>query len=295
MTAHNNCSAATEDELCVVRADRSMLGQAIVKACDLLAERIYGNPARSPGHNARIVLERALAATMPGADRSITDDAQGTVESAREYVEKAIASYAGDPADNQFQKGFLAALEVVRDEAFTAPVKDDLPLTEVVAKLRAIVAENGGLNYEVEHNQCSAASADDLLARAQAFVDRKYVARADARQKSMGLAYVEAERQDLAREIVRFVRSLPIEPQSVEVWQPIETAPKDKPIMLCVEGFLPCVGRWWPVDSCWASFDWEGHFDSDKEMTDHVNGSSYEPTHWKPLPAGPSLTRPHGN
>lgn len=44
-----------------------------------------------------------------------------------------------------------------------------------------------------------------LIAKAQAFVDRKYVARADARQKEMGLAYVEAERQDLAREIVRFV------------------------------------------------------------------------------------------
>jgi hypothetical protein len=37
---------------------------------------------------------------------------------AKAYVERAIASYAGDPADNQFQKGFLAALEVVRDEAF---------------------------------------------------------------------------------------------------------------------------------------------------------------------------------
>lgn len=82
------------------------------------------------------------------------------------------------------------------------------------------------------------------------------------------------------------------EPQSV-VWQPIETAPKDKPIMLCVEGFLPSVGRWWPVDSCWASFDWEGHFESDKEMSDHVNGSRYEPTHWSPLPAGPSVSRPY--
>jgi hypothetical protein len=46
-----------------------------------------------------------------------------------------------------------------------------------------------------------------LLAKAQAFVDRKYVARADDRQRSMGLAYVEAERQDLAREIVRFVQN----------------------------------------------------------------------------------------
>lgn len=82
------------------------------------------------------------------------------------------------------------------------------------------------------------------------------------------------------------------EPQTFPMWQPIETAPKDNPIMLCVEGYLPSVGRWWPVDSCWASFDWVGHFDSDKEMTDYVNGTSYEPTHWMPLPAGPSLTRP---
>jgi len=44
---------------------------------------------------------------------------RGALADARAYVERAIASYAGDPADNQFQKGFLAALEVVRDEAFS--------------------------------------------------------------------------------------------------------------------------------------------------------------------------------
>lgn len=43
-----------------------------------------------------------------------------------------------------------------------------------------------------------------LLERAQAFVDRKYVVVADERQKSLGLGYVTAERQDLAREIARF-------------------------------------------------------------------------------------------
>lgn len=47
---------------------------------------------------------------------------------------------------------------------------------------------------------------DYLLSLVQDFVDRKYVARADARQKSIGLAYVEAERQDLAREICNFAR-----------------------------------------------------------------------------------------
>jgi hypothetical protein len=43
-----------------------------------------------------------------------------------------------------------------------------------------------------------------LIERAQAYVDRKYVARADDRQRSMGLAYVEAEREDLAREFAKF-------------------------------------------------------------------------------------------
>jgi hypothetical protein len=49
------------------------------------------------------------------------------------------------------------------------------------------------------------ADSASILIRAQAFVDRKYVTRSDARQQEMGLAYVEAERQDLAREITRFV------------------------------------------------------------------------------------------
>lgn len=47
----------------------------------------------------------------------------------------------------------------------------------------------------------------EIMRRAQAFVDRKYVTRADARQKAMGLAYIEAERVDLAKEITRFVIS----------------------------------------------------------------------------------------
>ncbi|MEY9885857.1 hypothetical protein [Bradyrhizobium barranii] len=45
---------------------------------------------------------------------------------------------------------------------------------------------------------------ESLLAQAQACVDRKYVVRADERQKAMGLGYVTAERTDLAREIASF-------------------------------------------------------------------------------------------
>lgn len=38
---------------------------------------------------------------------------------ARDYVLSAIASYDRDPPDNDFQRGHLAALELIRDEAFT--------------------------------------------------------------------------------------------------------------------------------------------------------------------------------
>lgn len=74
-------------------------------------------------------------------------------------------------------------------------------------------------------------------------------------------------------------------------WQPIETAPKGESILLCVEGYAPTIGRWWPVDGVWCAFDWEGHFETDKEMSDYLKGSLYEPTHWAPRPAGPNSDR----
>jgi hypothetical protein len=51
-------------------------------------------------------------------------------------------------------------------------------------------------------NGCDAATPfeDELFA----FLCRKYVQRADGRQKKMGLQYTEAETHDLAREIARF-------------------------------------------------------------------------------------------
>lgn len=44
----------------------------------------------------------------------------------------------------------------------------------------------------------------NILTRAQAYVKRKYTATADERQKAMGLSYVTAEVDDLAREFARF-------------------------------------------------------------------------------------------
>lgn len=48
-------------------AEREAMRGAMIEACDLLAERRCGNPARSPGHNARLCLESFLAALTPPA------------------------------------------------------------------------------------------------------------------------------------------------------------------------------------------------------------------------------------
>lgn len=41
-------------------AEIALLREAMQEACDLLTERTYGSPARSPGHNARVTLEWAM-------------------------------------------------------------------------------------------------------------------------------------------------------------------------------------------------------------------------------------------
>lgn len=47
---------------------------------------------------------------------------------------------------------------------------------------------------------------DLLYMQVLIFLDHKYVAKADTRQQSMGLSYIEAERQDLAKEVTNFIR-----------------------------------------------------------------------------------------
>jgi ribA/ribD-fused uncharacterized protein len=84
------------------------LRAAIKEACDLLAERIYGNPARSPGHNARLILERALAACNADSMKrwrhkkrgtTYTEIGRGTLQVAAETVladEDEVIIYRAD-------------------------------------------------------------------------------------------------------------------------------------------------------------------------------------------------------
>lgn len=55
-----HAAARTPADREALSAREAAMREAMQTACDLLAERIYGSPARSPGHNARVVLEGAL-------------------------------------------------------------------------------------------------------------------------------------------------------------------------------------------------------------------------------------------
>lgn len=52
------------DRMDRLAADNGSLRAAAQEACDLLAERRQGSLARSPGHNARLILEGALHASI---------------------------------------------------------------------------------------------------------------------------------------------------------------------------------------------------------------------------------------
>ena len=54
-------AVAALDTATGLQAENVRLRAAMQEACDLLAERVYGSSARSPGHNARVLLESALA------------------------------------------------------------------------------------------------------------------------------------------------------------------------------------------------------------------------------------------
>jgi hypothetical protein len=60
------------------------VSDSIRYAIDLLTERKYGNPARSPNHNARVILESALAALShvqaPAEKPYVTTNEKGQIE-----------------------------------------------------------------------------------------------------------------------------------------------------------------------------------------------------------------------
>ncbi len=93
--------------------------------------------------------------------------------------------------------------------------------------------------------------------------------------------------------------SVDVQPASgVDVWRPIETAPKDGRTLLI--GYPNQLGNWRTTRGQWMSDDyiaeyWEepengeaGWFETCVEADDHPNCWSISPTHWMPLPAEPA-------
>ena len=60
-----------------------------------------------------------------------------TIPEARAYVAEAIASFDGDPADSDFQDGYLAALYVVGREALGMEIEEPSHPEIEVRKSRA--------------------------------------------------------------------------------------------------------------------------------------------------------------
>lgn len=125
-----------------------------------------------------------------------------------------------------------------------------------------------------------------------AWLNRKYVQRAEERQRSMNLQYMEAETHDLSASLHRWLlAAAPASPLPGGGWQDISTAPKDEVILLYglldphpTERHLHTrldepkrfTGYWDEIDDAWCPVGstWEGPW--------------IEPTHWIPLPAAPT-------
>lgn len=65
-------------------------------------------------------------------------------------------------------------------------------------------------------------------------------------------------------------------------WQPIETAPKDRELLLCAKGYAPTTGSW--HDGQWITGPAED-YDLIKSLGE--DPGDYEPTHWTEVPPGP--------
>ena len=87
--------------------------------------------------------------------------------------------------------------------------------------------------------------------------------------------------------------------QAVDLWQPIETAPKNGSSMLL--GYVNSAGNWRTVRGRWFSaekieMEWEnaddfeaGWYEESVEADDIPNVWPTTPTYWQPLPAAPSV------
>jgi hypothetical protein len=74
-----------------------------------------------------------------------------------------------------------------------------------------------------------------------------------------------------------------------DVWQPIETAPKDgTSILVVMQGYTPAVARW--LAGMWMTAEMEGDFEDDD-----LDACEWNLTHWMPLPTPPAASVAQAN
>jgi hypothetical protein len=191
--------------------------------------------------------------------KGVLAPAQGSFNQAKDYVDNAIASFAFDPPDNQFLKGYLAALEVIQAEAFTAQ-PPAAPVETLDALVEKITPENRHQEVGIE---CSSAGSEPVVWRVRYCGQWMYF-------EDKANAEIYAQGDDNTEPLYRAV------PQSSGVWQVVETAPKDVEVLMC-----------WEVE--WPERRWEyasGLWGSTRGGWNHGQA-----THWMPLPT-PPVTRP---
>lgn len=76
-----------------------------------------------------------------------------------------------------------------------------------------------------------------------AFLERKYMQTADARQKAMGLSYTEAETHDLAKELANYIFANPPNP-----WHKIADNPPPEETY-CLFAYWHEVDKEWCIDN----------------------------------------------
>jgi NTP pyrophosphatase (non-canonical NTP hydrolase) len=146
------------------------LRAAAQEACDLLSEKKYGSSARSPGHNARLLLERALAADEAiaaepqPAQRDPIVVAVASLAAAISLLERTPKANKAAPSDkmfNQMLDDYRRALDNARDalrsQTVSAPLASNAsdPLETLEGNcwdLRCIDIPTGGGDADIGWN-----------------------------------------------------------------------------------------------------------------------------------------------
>ena len=237
-------------------------GEALELARDYLMERKHGSHARSPGHNARLEVERALA--LLAAEPSPSGEAfQARVQP---WMLACFGPEISADVTERNHRFLEEALELVQSTGCTQSEAHQLvdyvfarPVGETHQEIGGVMVTLAALCLAIGEDMAVAGETE--LARVWTKVD-KIRAKQAAKPKHSPLP---AEPSPASIETV-----------TRDGWQPIETAPMDGSRFLALEGtrHFDC---WWS-DKGYGEAYWMDEADSEPE-----------PTHWMPLPTPPTL------